>query len=187
LRGCGRVRGRGALALLGAIALVVVATGCGLSTDRNATGRVASIPAEYRNYFTVAARRCPSVLTPGGLAAQAQVESRFRPNAVSSAGAEGLMQITPATWARFGTDADGDGRADPFSAADSVATSARINCAYSRQVADVPGDRVALRLAAYNAGVEAVRRHQGVPPFAETQAYVRSVRGYTETFERQLG
>ncbi len=174
--------------LLGLVlGLIALGSGCGLSVSSDERRREVSVPSEYRGYFTVAARRCPSVLTPAALAAQAQVESRFRPEAVSSAGAEGLMQITPATWARFGTDADGDGRADPFNAADSVATSARINCSYSRSVADLPGDRVALRLAAYNAGVEAVRRYRGVPPFPETQDYVRLVRGYTQTFERQLG
>jgi soluble lytic murein transglycosylase-like protein len=107
------------------------------------------VPGAYRSFFEVAARRCPDVLTPGGLAAQARVESGFRPDAVSPPGAEGLMQVTPATWARFGRDADGDGRADPFTAADSVATAAEFNCTLHRTLADLPGDRTALRLAAY--------------------------------------
>jgi soluble lytic murein transglycosylase-like protein len=173
------------LVLLAGVVLVT-GSGCGLSADQDGRAREVSVPSEYRGYFTVAARRCPAVLTPAALAAQAHVESRFRSDAVSSAGAEGLMQITPATWARFGTDADGDGRADPFSAADSVATSAKINCSYSRSVAGLPGDRLDLRLAAYNAGVEAVRQYRGVPPYPETQDYIRLVRGYTQRFERQL-
>lgn len=181
------MRARTRCAVLVALLLPVLAgTGCGVPGDRDGRGREVDVPSEYRGYFTVAAQRCPAVLSPGALAAQAQVESRFRPDAVSPAGAEGLMQITPATWQRYGTDADGDGRADPFTAADSVATSAKISCSYSRLVSDLPGDRVALRLAAYNAGVDAVRRYQGVPPFPETQDYIRLVRGYTAEFERQF-
>jgi soluble lytic murein transglycosylase-like protein len=144
------------------------------------------VPDAYRSFFEVAARRCPSVLTPAGLAAQARVESAFRPDAVSPRGAVGLMQIIPSTWARFGRDADGDGRADPFTAADSIATAAEINCSLHRELADLPGNRTTLRLAAYNAGPEAVRRYRGVPPYPETERYVQRVQAWTQTFDEQL-
>ena len=88
----------------------MLTTGCGLAAvEERTTG---TVPDAYRSYFAVAAQRCPSVLTPAGLAAQARVESGFDARAVSPAGAEGLMQIIPATWDRFGQDADGDGPGD---------------------------------------------------------------------------
>jgi soluble lytic murein transglycosylase-like protein len=180
---------RGLAASAGILVLVVLgvlALGHHGGARRPAGPREVVVPAKYRSYFVVAARRCPGVLSPAGLAAQAKVESNFRPAAVSRAGAEGLMQVTPAVWARYGVDADGDGRADPFTAADSVATSARYSCVLSRLVRPVPGDRTALRLAAYNAGPAAVTRYRGVPPYPETRNYVLSVRRWTLHFAPQL-
>jgi soluble lytic murein transglycosylase-like protein len=171
---------------LGVLVLLtgLATTGCGLSSVQRDPSTV--VPTAYRSYFEVAARRCPAVLSAAGLAAQAEVESRFSPDAVSARGAQGLMQITPATWSRYGTDANGDGRADPFTAADSIATSAKINCALHQALATLPGDRTALRLAAYNAGPDAVLRYRGVPPYPETRDYIRRVSGWTETFRSQL-
>ena len=54
-----------------------------------------SVPSAYKSYFQIAAKRCPNVLTPESLAAQASAESGFNPSAVSPAGAQGLMQIIP--------------------------------------------------------------------------------------------
>lgn len=90
------------------------------------------------------------------------VESGHRPDAVSSAGAQGLMQLMPATARSLGL-------ADPFDPAANV----EAGVAYLRRLADEFG--TVLALAAYNAGPGTVRRHGGVPPFAETRAYVRSV------------
>lgn len=130
-----------------------------------------SVPSAYKSYFQVAARRCPGVLTPAGLAAQASAESGFDPNAKSAAGAEGMMQIIPSVWQVFGTDANGDGHANPYNPADSIATSAKYNCYLSGQL---DGDKE-LRLAAYNAGLGAVRKYDGIPPYPETQQYVEKV------------
>lgn len=97
------------------------------------------------------------------LAAVAKTESGFRPDAVSPAGARGLMQIMPATARGLGVDPD-----DP---AQAVRGAARLIAGYLK---DYDGD-VELTLAAYNAGPGNVRKYGGVPPFAETQAYVRKV------------
>jgi soluble lytic murein transglycosylase-like protein len=166
---------------------VIGVSGCGLAAVPRTDGTDTRVPTAYRSFFEVAARRCPTVLSAAGLAAQAQVESRFQPDAVSDKGAKGLMQITPATWARFGTDANGDGRADPFTPADAIATGARINCSLHRTLADLPGDSTALRLAGYNAGPDAVLHYRGVPPFPETRGYIEQVQGWTATFRNQLG
>lgn len=156
---------------------------CGFSSPGPA---VVTVPSQLRSYFIVAARRCPGVLTPAGLAAQAEVESGFDPARTSPAGAEGLMQIIPAIWRSYGVDALGNGRADPFTPADSVATSAAYSCALARALRDLPGDPTQLRLAAYNAGPTAVRRYGGIPPFPETQQYVSQVLTWTARFAAQF-
>jgi soluble lytic murein transglycosylase-like protein len=165
------------LAIVGALAVVA---GCGGSSAPSIPG--VSVPVGYRSYFVVAARRCPGILTPAGLAAQAYVESSFQPNAVSPAGAQGLMQITPDNWRIYGTDAIGDGRADPFTPADSIAAAAKFDCVLARAVRNIPGDPTSLWLASYNAGINAVRHANGVPPFTETQQYVQQVKQWTVTF-----
>src|SRR5262245_13681864 len=101
-------------------------------------------------------------LPPALVEAVVDVESAGDPRAVSSKGAMGLMQLMPATAARFGVD-------DPFDPAQSLEG----GCAYLRWLLDRFGGNVALGLAAYNAGEGAVERYAGIPPFDETRAYVR--------------
>ncbi len=163
--------------------LVSALAGC---SGAQTPAETVKVPAEYKSYFTVAARRCPGVLTPAGLAAVAYVESRFQPDAESGNGAQGLMQILPSVFRQYGIDANGDGKKNVFSAADSVATSARYFCVLARDVRDLRGDQEALRLAAYNAGIGAVRKHGGVPPFRETQDYVDQVKLWTGRFAEQF-
>jgi soluble lytic murein transglycosylase-like protein len=92
------------------------------------------------------------------------VESAGRPRAVSSAGAQGLMQLIPATAERFGVR-------DPFDPAQNI----RGGVSYLDWLIDhFEGDAV-LALAGYNAGEGAVRRAGGVPPYAETRDYVPRV------------
>lgn len=92
------------------------------------------------------------------------VESSGRPRAVSSAGAQGLMQLIPATAERFGVS-------DAMDPAQNI----RGGVAYLHWLlAEFDGD-VVLALAGYNAGEGAVRRNGGVPPFAETRDYVPRV------------
>jgi len=100
---------------------------------------------------------------PALLASVAWTESGFRPQAVSSAGAQGLMQIMPATARGLGVD--------PLDPRQALLGGAR----YLRQQLDAFGGRADLALAAYNAGPTAVRRAGGVPDYPETQAYVTRV------------
>ena len=99
----------------------------------------------------------------GLLAAIARQESGFDPSAVSSAGAQGLMQLMPAT-------ASGLGVTNSFDPAQAVDGAARL-------IDDLLGrfGDTRLALAAYNAGPGAVLRYDGVPPYPETQNYVRSI------------
>jgi cell wall-associated NlpC family hydrolase len=114
-------------------------------------------------------------LTESVLAAQLYQESGFDPRAVSPVGAQGIAQFMPPTWAKHGRDENGDGVADPFDISDAIPAAARYDASIAAAVATVPGERTALMLAAYNAGPGAVLLYRGIPPFQETQAYVRRI------------
>lgn len=101
-------------------------------------------------------------IQPSVLAAVARTESAFDPDAVSPAGAQGLMQFMPATAAGMGVD--------PFDPASAIDGAARYLTENLRRFGSLD-----LALAAYNAGPGAVERHGGIPPFPETQAYVPRV------------
>jgi Transglycosylase SLT domain len=94
------------------------------------------------------------------------VESEFDAYAVSSKGAQGLMQLMPFTARRFGVGNPFDPRQNIFGGAQ-----------YLRFLLDMFSGDVALAVAAYNSGENAVLRFKGIPPFRETQGYVRKVRG----------
>ncbi len=90
-------------------------------------------------------------------------ESRYNPNAVSSAGAIGLMQLMPGTARYLGVNPR-----DPWQNVFGGA-------AYLRKQLDQFNNSVPLALAAYNAGPGAVIKHGGVPPFRETRNYVSTI------------
>jgi len=103
------------------------------------------------------------------LAAVVKAESNYRANAVSRAGARGLMQLMPGTARDLGVD-------DAFRPDQNIAGgSAYLDYLLNRY--DASGDKhgLDLALAAYNAGPAAVDRYHGVPPFRETRAYVARV------------
>lgn len=102
------------------------------------------------------------------LHAVAHIESRHDAKAVSHAGARGLMQVMPATARRFGVG-------DPERALFDAQVNLRASAAYLQQLRQRYGEDLRLILAAYNAGEGAVSAYGGVPPYAETQAYVRNV------------
>jgi soluble lytic murein transglycosylase-like protein len=109
-----------------------------------------------------AARR--HALDPELVRAVVAVESDFHADAVSPKGAQGLMQLMPATARALGVK-------DAFDPAQNLDGGAR----HLRALIDQYGGDVKRALAAYNAGPGAVARHGGVPPYAETREYVRKV------------
>lgn len=103
------------------------------------------------------------------LHAIAHVESRHNPDAVSPAGARGLMQVMPATARRFGVTA-------PQLALRNPAVSLQVGSAYLKTLQKRFDNELVLVVAAYNAGEGAVEKYdRRVPPYKETQGYVRKV------------
>jgi soluble lytic murein transglycosylase-like protein len=113
-------------------------------------------------------------LSPLLITAVTRVESDFNPHDVSNKGARGLMQVMPETGARFGVSAD-----RLFDAAPNIAA----GTAYLAWLLNHYRGDLDLALAAYNAGEGAVDKYGGMPPYRETQNYVRKVRAVLARIE----
>ena len=132
------------------------------------------VPGGFGPLIQEAARKYG--IEPALIAAVMETESRFNPNAVSQAGAKGLMQLMPAT-------ARGLGVTDPTDPKQAILGGAKLLGILSEKY---KGD-MRLTLAAYNAGSGAVDKHGGIPPYAETQKYVPLVLSAYERFKAQFG
>jgi soluble lytic murein transglycosylase-like protein len=148
-----------------------LASPIGTATIAGATGGASALPADtpYGSEITAAAQR--NGLDPALLAGLIKQESGFDANARSGAGAQGLTQLMPGTAAGLGVT-------NPLDPAQAIEGGAK----YLKQQLDRFGGDVARALAAYNAGPGAVQRFGGVPPYAETQNYVRAVQANAAAF-----
>ncbi|MEM9369576.1 MAG: lytic transglycosylase domain-containing protein [Pseudomonadota bacterium] len=124
--------------------------------------KVAEISARWRELISVSARkhRISEVLLLGVITAESLGNAKAR----SPKGAEGLMQLIPATAARFGV-------VDSFDAAQNIDGGA----AYLSFLLERFSEDPILALAGYNAGENAVDKHKGVPPYVETRDYIPKV------------
>lgn len=201
LRGCGVKPGKAVAGflvlpflLLLAGLLVIAALAGGLPAGpavTSAAGGVydaTKVPPQFQGIIARVGNQCPE-LSPTLLAAQMEQESGWQTSVVSHASAKGVAQFIDATWATYGTDGDGDGRADVNNGFDAIASAARYDCALAAELrpyvesGQVSGNAQDLMLAAYNAGPQAVVKYRGVPPYDETQNYVRNIRKLMDNYQ----
>ena len=100
------------------------------------------------------------------------VESSFNPYAVSDKGARGLMQIMPSTAGRYGVR-------DIYNPVENVRAAVK----HLKYLSDTFNNKSILVIAAYNAGENAVKQYRGIPPYEETQNYVKKVLSYQRQYQ----
>lgn len=126
---------------------------------------VAKAPENLEAIFTEASKKYG--VSEKLLKAVAKAESNFNPSATSKKGAAGVMQLMPATARSLGVD-------DPYDARSNIMGGAK----YLKENLERYNGNVDLTLAAYNAGSNNVSKYGGIPPFKETQEYVKKVKNY---------
>jgi len=132
-------------------------------------GKIARNPAEFDSIISSC---CNLYGVPKSLVkAVIHAESGYNPNAVSRAGAEGLMQLMPGTAQQLKVS-------DSFNPSDNI----RGGVKYLKFLLDTFKGDVSLALAAYNAGLTKVAKYGGVPPYEETRNYVSKVLNYQKSY-----
>jgi soluble lytic murein transglycosylase-like protein len=132
--------------------------------QKKATGSVPDLIRHYAAIFNLDDSLVRAVI---------KVESDYDPNALSSKGAQGLMQLIPGTARDMNVS-------DPFNPAQNICGGSR----YLRLMLDQFGGNLEMALAAYNAGPSTVRRYGGVPPFDETRKYVKKVKKFYRHYQQ---
>lgn len=165
--------------MLAMLLLFAIVTSRSTSPEANPTALNSSaVPRQYLAWVLRAGSMC-SAIPPPIIAAQDQVESGWNPRAVSPAGAEGIAQFLPGTFATWGHNDDGTGNVSPFNPADEIMAQGRYDCslaALAQQLiarGEARGTPTDLALAAYNAGPGAVEAAHGIPSAAAS--YVQKI------------
>lgn len=188
----GGVAGSVASLLVAAPLLVVVALGAKsqastavAANNGYGTGlKAGTVPAQYVALVEQAGSLCVSA-PPSIIAAQIEQESSWNPNAVSSAGAQGISQFLPSTWPSWAPAGS-----SPFDPAAAIPAQGKYNCALARQMqsaqkqgrvpANIP--LTDLMLAAYNAGPYGVIAAHGIPNNGQTPNYVHRITSRSSYF-----
>jgi hypothetical protein len=129
--------------------------------------------SHFATDVTLAARQYQ--LDPALIRAVIHAESAFKPGAISKAGAQGLMQLMPATAKDMGVD-------DPYNVQQNIRGGSRY---LAQLLSQFDGD-INLACAAYNAGPTTVTQYRGIPPYPETQAYVQRVKILLKRYQKAL-
>lgn len=162
----------------------------GSATTRSESSRVGGkIPNNWEQYVVWASK--VSGVPTSWIAAQIEAESGWDPTlGANSAGASGLTQFIPSTWATYG---HGGSPNDPQAAIRAMGEYLRDLRSQLKPVIDAHPDvpAVELIMAGYNAGPGAVQNYDGVPPYSETQTYLSRIRGlasiYSKTYGSEVG
>lgn len=185
----GLIAGAGCLfmAILGPLLIVILALS-GISVADTSPPPVisgslneAAVPPEYLAAVKEAGTRCPPDLSAPVIAAQIEAESNWNATASSPAGAQGISQFMPGTWAEWGKDYSGDDVADVFNPIDAIGSQADYMCSLIDLMKErlgtgvIQGDLLDLVLASYNAGPQTVLNSGGVPDIEETREYVQRI------------
>ncbi|UCF85140.1 MAG: lytic transglycosylase domain-containing protein [Desulfobacteraceae bacterium] len=145
--------------------------------SESAHGKIISLPheekAEHRFNHIIQRAANRYEVDPALVRAIIMAESSYNPKAVSKKGAKGLMQLMPRTAEYLGVE-------DSFNPEHNIDAGVR----YFKQLLDQFKGDVKLALAAYNAGSRRVRKYKGIPPFKDTQYYVRKVFEYHKRFKK---
>ena len=128
-------------------------------------------PKKFRSYIRTASNRFG--IDPALVEAVIQVESGFNPNAISSKGATGLMQLMAETANRYRVN-------DRHNPRENI----NAGVAHLRQLMDKFNGNIPLAVAAYNAGASAVEMYEGIPPYPETRRYVTKVLSFHSQYRR---
>lgn len=149
--------------------------------DNNQSNTLNSLPnpqslqellkTQYDKIFDEAGKE--TNIDPLFLKAVAYVESCLNPNAKSSKGAAGIMQIMPETAQNLGVK-------NVYDPEENIKAGAK----YLRMMADTFNNNMELTLAAYNAGPQAVKQYDGIPPYEETQKFVQAVMNVYKNLKR---